>query len=265
MLSALTAQAFAVCGARVASAQDDTPGWNKTQTTPKEKVESPSTPRRPPKTAAPRHQRRRPRGRQTASRVATPALLSLQYRVLKVERNGSQIEVNPITVFNPEDRFRFGFKPDSDGFLYIIQQTDPNQPGTMLFPDSSVNGGQNFVRKGQEFTVPSGCMSGVTSWDCSYRIDGVAGQDFYTIIFSRDATPNLPPDAMEADGDIKPEALRRHWTTSGQKLSAPRRGDTIFSLRVNNLNPAADAELTVRYLLNKRGRAGAAAATVINR
>ncbi|HEY0077425.1 MAG TPA: DUF4384 domain-containing protein [Pyrinomonadaceae bacterium] len=240
----------ALAGATL-QAQDDTPSWNKTPSKTKPVPSSPAapaparTPKRPPATNV---ARRTPR--------APLTLLSVQYRILKVEQNGSQIEVNPITVFRPGERIRFSVKTDTtDAYLYIIRQRDPSQPGKIVFPDAQVNDGQHFLRRGQEFFVPSGCPQGTTSWDCTYTVGAESGQDFYTLVFSRDAVLNLPVDALTDGGDIKPQALRQHWVRSRQKLSEPQRGDTAFSLRVRNLNRNADEELILRYVLNKRSRA----------
>jgi hypothetical protein len=232
-------------------AQSDKPSWNEPK--PKQK---PSEPKPTPKPQV--HRRPRPTPRPpVVVRPPVPKvpLLTVQYRIFKVEGNGSQIEVNPVTIFNSGDRIRFGFKTSEDGYLTIIRQSDPNQPGWMLFPDSRVNSGQNFVRRGQEFTVPSACVRGTPSVECTYTVNADSAQDFYTIIFSRDSTPNLPDDALQPDGNVRAQSLRQYWTTSGQKLSEPQRGETVFSQRLSNLNPRADSELIIRYFLNKRGRA----------
>jgi hypothetical protein len=248
-LGLLLSQALTGASATL-QAQDDTPSWNKTPSKTKPAAAPPaSSPARTRQRVPPGSARRAPRA------PLTP-LLSMQYRILKVEQNGSQIEVSPITVFNPGDRIRFSIKTDVDCYLYIIRQRDPDEPGKVVFPNTQINAGQNFLRRGQEFFVPSGCPQGTTSWDCTYTVGTDSGQDFYTFVFSRDTATNLPLNALTDDAHIKPQALRQLWVTSRQKLSEPQRGDTDFSLRVRNLNRNADDELILRYVLNKRTRTG---------
>lgn len=251
VLSALVLVAGWACVpvAAVAAAQEDTPGWNKTpkpktEPTPKSNVRRPT-----PQPARPRPQRTTP-----VVRPPQGPMLSLQYRVFKVEPSGSEVEVNPVTVFGMEDRIRFGFKANEDGYITIIRQSDPNMPGRILFPDSRINNGHNFVKGGQELVVPTACASARSPIECTYPINGNTGQDYYTVIFSRDPSPNLPPDAVQADGNVRPQSLRQYWAASGQKLSEPQRGDTIFSQKLTNLNPRSGDEIIIRYFLNKRPR-----------
>ncbi|HVF50753.1 MAG TPA: hypothetical protein VNA19_11735 [Pyrinomonadaceae bacterium] len=238
------ALAQVAAGASPARAQNDTPGWNQ----PKPEASKPS--------ARPRRRARR-RARGPLPHVVARPLLTLQYRIFKIERNGTQIEVNPNTVFNAGDRVRFGLLASDDGYLTIIRQSRPDAPGRVLFPESRTNNVQNFVRRGQELLLPSVCRAGTPAFECSYPVNADSAQDFYTIIFSRDDTPDLPKDALQPDGQIRAQSLRQHWTTSGQRLSEAQQGATVFSLRVSNLNRRADGELTLRYVLNKRARTNA--------
>lgn len=230
-------------GEHVVKAQD-TPSWNKA--IPKE---SPKRPTKAPP-ARPRSAPRRP-----VAREETAPLLSVQYRILKINQNNTQIEVSPLTVFNAGDRVRFAVKANQDVFLYIIQQKGLEQTGRIFFPDSQINSGQNFVAKDSEFVVPSNCLSSASPAACSYEVDASTGQEYFTLIFSRSPTINLSENAAGIGSDIKPQALNQFVNTSGQKLDMPRRGDTIFSLRINNLNPKANEMIVLRYVLNKRGRA----------
>ena len=242
----------ALTGATI-QAQDDTPSWNKTPSKDKTAPAAPSPARtRTRAPAATSSARRAPRA---APLTPFTPLLSMQYRILKVEQNGSQVEVNPITLFNPGDRIRFSIKADTDGYLYIIRQSNPSAPGKVVFPDAQLMGGQNFLRRGYEFFIPSGCPQGTTSWDCAYTVGADSGQDFYTLVLSRNVGINPPLNAL-ADGEpIKPQALHKLWVSSRQKLSAPQRGDTAFSLRVRNLNRKADEEMILRFVINRRARA----------
>lgn len=236
------AAALILCAHAGAAAQV----W-KGSTAPPPKTSTPTKagPKAPPRAATPRPASR------PAARRAEP--VTFQYRVLKVGPDGMQLEVNPITVFKPGDRIRFGFKASEDGYVHVIRQRAPDRPGQILLPDARINGGLHRLRKGEEFVAPSGCAPGTPAWACTYPVDIGSAADLYTIVFSRDPAPDFPADAEDENGDLTAHALRRHWAASRQRLSTEQRGDTIFSRRVSNLNPRAD-EIIIRYPLNKAGR-----------
>lgn len=244
ILLALAACA-AVSAPRAARAQD-TPSWNKTPTAPKPAPAKPTPKPRP----APKPVRRAPAPE--PARPATPPL-TVQFRILKVNENNSQVEVSPVTVFNRGDRLRIAVKSSEDVYLHVIHQQAPNQSGRVFIPDSQFNSGQNFIPRGREFIVPSGCPPGGAPSACSYLVDGPAGQEFFTLIFSRGPSVNLLEGAAAAAGSIRPQDLDAYMNAAGQKVDASGRGDTIFSRQVRNLNPRSNDRVAVRYVLNKKG------------
>ncbi len=149
--------AHALCGA--ANAQSDTPSWNKPVPSEKPKTAAPKPPPRPRPVTHRQVERRTPAA---ATPAAKPALapLSIQYRVFKVNPNNTQVEVNPLTVFNTGDRLRFAVKANQELFLYVIEQKGADRAGRMFLPDSQINNGQNLLAKDTEFIVPSNCASG---------------------------------------------------------------------------------------------------------
>jgi len=178
-------------------------------------------------------------------------LLSVQWRILKVEPGGAE-EVSPMTVFNPGDRLRLAVKTNQDGFLYIIHQGRADQPGQILFPDSRMNKGRNNVKRNIEYVVPSGCPPDVPAADCSYPVNSTSPQEQFTVVFSRDALLEIPQDATDISGGINPEALKELGSKSGQRLSKPRTGDSDNSVRITNLNRNDNEEIIVPYTLRKR-------------
>jgi hypothetical protein len=179
------------------------------------------------------------------------ALLSAQYRVLKINANDAQVEVSPVTVFNAGDRVRFGFKANADAYLYIIWQPGVGQPGRMFVPDSRFNGGLNNVSKNQEFIVPGACLPSVLPFDCAHAVTST-GQELFTIILSRSPTLSLFNQAGATGGSIDARWLDNFIRSSAQRLDAARRGDTVFAVRYNNLNPRADDQIVLQYTLNKK-------------
>jgi hypothetical protein len=173
----------------------------------------------------------------------------VQYRLLKVNDNDSQVEVSPVTVFNRGDRLRLALKADDEVYLFVIHQKGPNLPGTIYFPDTRI-GAQNHIAKGEQLVVPSNCPGTPTPAACSYEIDERAGQEFFTLIFSR--SDNVPVLA-QAGGTITAGALDAYLGGLAQKLDASTRGDTVFARRFRNLNPKSSDLVVVRLVLNKRG------------
>jgi Domain of unknown function (DUF4384) len=228
--------ACVVC-TRTARAQDDTPSWNKNI---------------PKKTTTKRTTKPRPRPRTTPH--PTGPLLSVQYRVLKVNENNSQVEVNPITVFNRGDHVRFAVKADQNVYLFVVHQPSATQSGTIMIPDSRINSGQNSLVKDQEFSVSSPCGPSGSAYQCSYQIGGGDGQEVFTLIFSHEPTVKLLDDAVGSGGSISPQALDAYMNSLGQKLDDSVRGDTVFARRFRNLNPQTGVgTVAVRLTLNKRG------------
>ena len=233
----IPALVLAACD-RAARAQSDTPSWNRNV---------------PKKTTTRRTPRPRPTPRPTP-RPVTPSSppLSAQYRVLKVNENNSQVEVNPVTVFNRGDRVHIAVKADQNVYLFVIHQPGPGQPGTIFIPDSRINSGQNSLVKDQEFVISPPCAPGAAAYQCSHVVGG-GGQESFTLIFSREPTIKLLDDSAASGGSVSPQALDAYADSIGQRLDDSARGDTVFARRFRNLNPRSGGQVVVRVPLNKRG------------
>jgi hypothetical protein len=234
-LTLALAALFACAGFSVRARAQDTPSWNKNV----------------PKTTTRRTPRRTTR--HTPPRTPSAPPISAQYRVLKVNDNGSQVEVNPITVFNRGDRLRFAVKASENVYLFVIRQPSATQPGMILIPDSRINSGQNSLVKDQEFAISSPCAPGASAYQCSYEVSGGDGQEVFTLIFSRQPTLKILDDAVGSGGSISPQALDAYVNSLAERLDTSERGDTVFSRRFRNTNPQTGGTLVVRLTLNKRG------------
>jgi hypothetical protein len=235
-LAALACGLFVVCLAvapHTTAQRRNTGAWDPT-TKPKPKTK--------PKPAAPHPKPAPPRAR----------TLAVQYRLLKVNDNNSQVEVSPVTVFNNGDRIRVAVKADDDVYLFVIHQKGPTQPGSIYFPDTRI-GAQNHIRTGEQLIIPSNCSSVSTPADCSFEIDGARGQEFFTLIFSRSENISLFERAVEAGGTVTASALDTYLGGLAQKLDTSMHGDTVFARRFRNLNPKSADMVVVRLVLNKRG------------
>lgn len=182
--------------------------------------------------------------------VEEAPLLTMQWRVMKVNTDGTQNETNPGATFYPGDRLRLAVKVNQPGYLTIIHQSAPDQDGAIIFPDSRINGGQNYVKKNEEFTIPSLCPAGIKPSDCALVVAGPAGRELFTLIFSRDLISDLTLKATQ--GALKPQLLQQLKAESGQIL---KRGQGIgtgpYTIWVANTNVQDNEEIIETLVLNK--------------
>jgi hypothetical protein len=193
---------------------------------------------------APRRTRKQPQA------VERALLLKLQWRVLKVKEDGTDEETSPVALFHAGDRLRLAVKTNQDGYLYIIHQAAPTQPGQIIFPDSRLNNGRNDVGRSQEFVLPSNCPVGIKKSDCALIVTPPEGQEVFTLVFSRDQITNLPNSAVEAGGGIPVETLMKLKADSGQTLRRIK-GSTPMSVLVVNTNTRDNEDIFETLLLNK--------------
>jgi hypothetical protein len=203
-----------------------------------------------------RRKMRKPRPQPTKKRpkiIEKVPLLAVQYRIMKVDMDGAMQETNAaLNTFFAGDRLRLAVKANQDGYLYIIHQTSKDADGQIIFPQSRVNGGQNYVTKNQELILPSGCPAGTKPQDCSLIVLPPAGQEYFTLIFSRDMLLDLPNLATEAGGGVRPSVLQQLLGESGQTLELVQ-GDTKFAIKIVNINTKDNEEIIKTLVLNKGG------------
>lgn len=132
-------------------------------------------------------------------------LLTLQWRLLKEDADGPS-EVNPTSAFYTGDKLRMEIKTNQDGYLYVINQTG-GADGELLFPNSRINNGENYVKKNVPYAVPSNCPE-YGDRGCWWEMDDQAGNETFLIIFSRDLITTLPNTAVDVAGVIKSSVIR---------------------------------------------------------
>lgn len=188
--------------------------------------------------------------RRPAKAVEQAPLLKLQWRVLKVKDNGLDEETSPLALFHVGDRLRLAVKTNQNGYLYIIHQSSPTEPGVIIFPDSRVNNGRNDVGKQQEVILPSNCPAGMAPQDCSLAVAPPAGREVFTLVFTRDPFTDLPNTAAESTGGIPVQTLIKMRNDSGQTLRRIK-GSTPLSVLVVNTNTKDNEDIFETLLLNK--------------
>ena len=106
----------------------------------------------------------------------------LRYRILRRAPDGEAVEVDADTVFRSGDRIRFAFKPNVDGFLYVIQRGSTGR-WSVLLPHPGIDGGRNAVTPFAEVAVPP------EGW---FRFDENPGSEEVFVYLSREAIETLP-------------------------------------------------------------------------
>jgi hypothetical protein len=157
-------------------------------------------------------------------------LLTLEYRVMQRGQDGGAVEANPLTIFHARDRIRLAIKPNQDGYLYIINQTE-DQTGKvvdsphLIFPDSRIKNGQNFVKTNEELTLPAYCASDFTDDQgrCWWWMNQNAGTEVVILILSRDLITDLQDNTIA--GVVKADYIAQLKAGSGQRVKRTSRPD----------------------------------------
>lgn len=201
----------------------------------------------------------------SVQRIQVP-LLAAQLRLLNVNSEGFETEVNPIAAFMDTDRLRLSIKANQSGYLYVIRQSSPEAEGEIIFPTTLVNNGSNLVRANIEYVLPSNCPKefAPTERECSLELMKFADapQEFFTLIFTRDSLVDLPNDAKKtrvslanlmSAGKLPSETLVSLIEDSGQDLVA-QQGDSEHAVRIVNINPKDNEEIIETFVINKLNR-----------
>lgn len=183
-------------------------------------------------------------------------LLTLEWRILKRNNDGTSQETNPSSMFHTGDRLRLAVKANQNAYLYIIHHSE-GQDGSLIFPDSRINNGENYIKKDQEYILPAYCPTPEFEDpnDCWWRITPPSGREEFTIIFSRDMITNLPNQSDNA-GTIKLSVIEQLLANSGQNLkhsSRPELNSSTGSGRyitwVTNTNARDNEDLIETIIL----------------
>ena len=190
-------------------------------------------------------------------------LMALQLRLMLVNKDGSESEVNSLATFTPNDRLRMSVKANQRGFLYIIRQQSPEADGEIIFPSRLVNNGNNLVSANYEYVLPTNCPKSIipNARDCALTLFPYkeSPQEFFTLIFSRDRLVGLPDDvkntsvslaSLRSSGRMKAGSLIDLLDDSNQDLIS-QTGDTPFAVRIVNVNENDNEEIIETFVLNK--------------
>lgn len=195
-------------------------------------------------------------------KVEMAPLLTVQYRVLIKRPDGTEGESSLASVFHPGDQLRLGVTGNQDGFLYIIYQKE-GQDGIIMFPDSRVNNGENYVSRNQEFILPPINCPLPNPNLCWYTVTKDPVKEYFIIVYSRDQIVDIKgsTEAIKqaiAGGVIPKEVIDQYIKSarpSDYKLgSRPANADSPasrYALWITNTNKEDNEEIILRAPLNK--------------
>lgn len=193
-------------------------------------------------------------------------LLAAQLRLMLVNPDGTDQEVDPQAKFLPNDRLRLSFKTNQAGYLYVIRQRSPDEDGELIFPTMLVNNGSNLVKANYEYILPKNCPKAQIPdpINCSLSLFSIeeAPQEYFTLIFTRDRYVDLPNDAknsrvnvksLMSAGKIDVKTLVGLIEDSNQDLIA-QQGDSQYAMRIVNVNAKDNEEIIETFVLDKSSK-----------
>ena len=101
--------------------------------------------------------------------------MGIRYRITQLLEDCEQVPVDANSTFHAGDQIRLSLESNTDGYLYILNQGTSGS-WNYIFPHLTINSGDNFIRKGVEYTIPP------RSW---LRFDENPGDDVLIILLSK--------------------------------------------------------------------------------
>jgi hypothetical protein len=195
--------------------------------------------------------------------VIRKPLLTLEWRIMMEGEDQELDDVSPQTIFHTGDRIQLRVKPNQDGYLTIIQNTEGDE-GVVLFPDSRIKNGKNFVKKNQEIILPSSCDKDYLdkNGNCSFELQEPAGREIITLIFSREAIPAVIGRINIVGGNVKwgeiAEVKETKTKTTSRPNLSPEKGGGAgrYAIWVTNADRKNNEELVEKIVLNHKEREG---------
>src|SRR2546421_5133273 len=86
--------------------------------------------------------------------TAPAEAIGLGYTLYLRDVNGRAVRVEPTREFHNGDRIRISLEPNIDGYLYVFHTEGDGAP-EMIFPDSRLEGGDNWIAAHVPIDVPS--------------------------------------------------------------------------------------------------------------
>ena len=194
--------------------------------------------------------------------VEQAPLLRLDWSVLKRDENELPRETSSDAIFHDGDRLQLRIKANQKGHLHMFQNTDGEDNGEQVFPDSGIRGGSSLVNEYEEIVIPSECERKLRdeNGNCWFRVTDPPGLEIYTVILSREAIPDALKGINVPGGKIKLRDLARiketPTTMTSKKVLGSESGGRfgLHAITVINNDKRNNEELIVRIRLNHKGK-----------
>jgi len=117
------------------------------------------------------------------------ARIGLGMTLFARDSNGLAVRVDPEHVFRKGDRVRVLLETNTDGYLYIFNQTN-NDPVMMIYPDKDLDEAGNYIKAHIPWEIPSGAAG-----EERFRwlvFDEVAGNERLFFVLTREPLKDVP-------------------------------------------------------------------------
>lgn len=214
---------FPLQSAQPSSGDNMRGGWMKSRT----KVTGPAK----PSSAKPRAASPTP----AAEGIVRSESLGLGYTVFMVNASGQTTRVANDQGFKSNDRIRLLVETNSDGYIYIFSQEN-NEPPRLLFPNTRVRNGGNFVEGHKTFWLPE---TGEIEFDerpAKELLTVVFSQQPLSEVFASDRAEGTPVES----GVFQKVALETSVRRAGQlnEASLLTQTEAQRGVRLNSKDPA---------------------------
>jgi Domain of unknown function (DUF4384) len=115
--------------------------------------------------------------------------IGMGYTLYQRDADDHPVRVDPAKIFHSGDAVRLMLEPNIDGFLYIFQ-TENGQNPTMIFPDRRLQKGDNRIQAHVPYEIPSR-----TEPDPRFRwfsFTGEAATESIYLVVTREPLPGIP-------------------------------------------------------------------------
>jgi hypothetical protein len=115
--------------------------------------------------------------------------IGLGYTLYMRDINGRAVRVEPTREFHNGDRIRISLEPNVDGYLYVFHTEGDGAP-EMIYPDSRLEGGDNWIEAHVPVEVPSALETDERlRW---FQFYGNPATERLYVVVTRDPLPEVP-------------------------------------------------------------------------
>ncbi len=128
-------------------------------------------------------------GAGTGTKAYSGPALAMGYTLYMRNENGEAVRVDPSRSFRTGERVRILLETNTDGYLYIFNTTNNGDP-VMIYPDTRIDDGGNYIEAHVPIEVPSS-----EETDENFRwftFDNKPGTERLYVVFSREPLPAVP-------------------------------------------------------------------------